>query len=132
MTGHLDDTNTVIFLNWRQSGAPGWIEARTGCGSIDFIDGAEWIGGGGALGAPNLYLIRQAAEGGGCISWSVRGVEYATGGNYDIEIKASLLSFLLTPFCFLICSHLVAIMDRYLAIRDPATTEDQSVVPDLP
>jgi hypothetical protein len=27
----------VIFLDWRQSGAPGWIEARTGYGSIDFL-----------------------------------------------------------------------------------------------
>ena len=57
----------MIFLDWRQNGAPGRIEARTGCGSIDFIGGAEWIRGGGALGAPDLYLIREAAEG-GCAS----------------------------------------------------------------
>ena len=62
----------------------------------------------------------------------MRSVEYVTGGNYDIEIKASLLSFLLIPFYFLICSYLVAVIDRYLAIRDPATTEDQLIVPDLP
>jgi len=73
----------VIFLDWRQSGAPGWIEARTGYGSIDFIGGAEWIRGCGAPRAPDLYLIREAAKGGGCISWSVRGVEYVTGGNYE-------------------------------------------------
>ena len=36
----------------------------------------------------------------------MRGVEYVTGGNYDIEIKASLLSFLLTPFHFLYLSRL--------------------------
>ena len=54
----------MIFLDWGRSGAPGWIEARTGCGSIDFIGGAEWIRGRGALGAPDLYPIREAAEGG--------------------------------------------------------------------
>ena len=59
------------------------MEARTGCGSIDFIGRAEWIRGGRALGAPDLYPIREAAKEGGCISWSVRGVEYVTGGNYE-------------------------------------------------
>jgi hypothetical protein len=39
-----------------------WIEAPTGCGSIDFIGGAEWIRGRGALGAPDLYPIRETAE----------------------------------------------------------------------
>ena len=73
----------MIFLDWRQSGAPGWIEARTGCGSIDFIGGAEWIRGGGALGAPDLYLIREAARGVRCISWLVYSVKYVTGGNYE-------------------------------------------------
>ena len=53
---------SVIFLDWRQNGAPGWIEARTGCGSIDFIGGAEWIRGCGALRALDLYLIWEAAE----------------------------------------------------------------------
>ena len=53
----------VIFLDWRQSGAPGWIEARTRCGSIDFIGGAEWIRGCGAPGAPDLYPIQEAAKG---------------------------------------------------------------------
>ena len=53
----------MIFLDWRQSGAPGRIAARTGCGSIDFIGGAEWIRGCEALGAPDLYLIREAGKG---------------------------------------------------------------------
>jgi hypothetical protein len=47
----------------------------------------------------------------------------------SIEIKASLLSFLLTPFYFLICSNFVAVMDRYFSIRDPATTEDLYLAP---
>ena len=55
------------------------MELLAGCGSIDLIDGAEWIRGCGALGASDLYPIREAAKGGGgCISWSVRGVEYVT------------------------------------------------------
>jgi hypothetical protein len=37
------EAKAVIFLDWRQSGALGWVEARAGCGSIDFISGAEWI-----------------------------------------------------------------------------------------
>ena len=54
----------MIFLDWRQSGAPGWIEAYTGYGSINFIGRAEWIRGGRALGALDLYPIREAAKGG--------------------------------------------------------------------
>ena len=54
----------MIFLDWRQSGAPGWIEARTACGSINFIGGEEWIRGYGAPRAPDLYPIREAAKGG--------------------------------------------------------------------
>ena len=73
----------MIFLDWRQSGAPGWIEARTGYGSIDFIGGVEWIRGGGALRAPDPYPIWEAAKVEGYISWSVRGVKYVTGGNYE-------------------------------------------------
>ena len=40
------------------------MELLAGCGSIDLIDGAEWIRGCGALGASDLYPIREAAEGG--------------------------------------------------------------------
>jgi hypothetical protein len=57
------EAKAVIFLDWRQSGASGWVEARAGCGSIDFIGGAEWIRGGGALGAPDLYPIQEAGRG---------------------------------------------------------------------
>ena len=50
----------MIFLDWRQSGAPGWIEARTGCGSIDFTGGVGWIRGCGALGALDPYLRERS------------------------------------------------------------------------
>ena len=47
----------------------------------------------------------------------------------SIEIKTSLLSFLLIPSYFLICYYLVAVMDCYLSIRDPVTTEDFHLAP---
>ena len=59
------------------------MELLAGCGSIDLIDGAEWIRGCGALGASDLYPIREAAKG-GCISWSVRDIKYVIGGNYKL------------------------------------------------
>ena len=68
----------MIFLDWRQSGAPGWIEAYTGYRSLDFINRVEWIRSCKAPRALDLYSIREVAEGGRYILWSVYNVEYIT------------------------------------------------------
>ena len=68
----------------------------------------------------------------------MRGVEYVTGGNYDIEIKASLLSFLLTPLHFLYLSRLgrnsvgadfqlVRKLTNYICAKPPELLATQSI-----